>query len=69
MINPAIITTWHAEHVLGRADRYHDQGTISIDGTDVDWWSDGSVVWFYEPGKSGEDTIKRFESRRSVYEA
>lgn len=68
-VNRNIITPWHAEQVLRRADRNNDQGTLTIDGTNVDWWSDGRVVWFYEPGKSGEDTIKRYDTRLTVIEA
>lgn len=68
-VSSKIITTWHAEHVLRDASRRNDQGTIVIDGTNVDWWSDGRDVWFYEPGKSGTDTIKRYTTRMTVVES
>lgn len=59
----------HAEIVLQRTNCLYEQGSLNIDGENVDWWSDGSAVWFYEPGKHGEDTIKRYDVQKKVFEA
>jgi len=45
------------------------QSSIIIDGETFEWWTDGrSAIWFYEAGKDGEDTLKRFELETQLYE-
>lgn len=68
MMSKEAITSHVAERLLEDANG-ESQGALVLDGTTYEWWTDGkSCVWFYEPGKDGEDTLKRFENDGCLHE-
>ena len=66
MITAEQITETDAEDAWESKTRMDESGTIGIDGHAVDWWSGQYDVWFYLPGNSGEDTLKRFTAVTSL---
>lgn len=68
MSDSSKITVAHAEQIHSDLRYADDQGEISIDGEKFEWWANHEAVWFYEPGRHGDDTIKRFSSYTSFRE-
>jgi hypothetical protein len=61
MADRSKITLAEAEKVWENVS-HESQGTVVIDGETFEWWSDVKSLWFYEPGKDGEDTLVRYEA-------